>query len=304
MAGFNNTPLTLDFIETQLRIELKQSDALVISEQGIAPLSEEQREHIIVHLQEQRHSSTSTRQAISPMFTTFRTSSDEDFIQAHLQRLFQHSSFNLTDALQENILTYCKTHQPHMIIRLNLFEYNTEANSFLLTLQHRSITLPTDAPFTLTLKHHTPSHPHIKTALALPASIALQNEAKQDGFSDALWINEQGFITETTVANIFFIQDNTLLTPALLMDNKPQCLAGTTRNAIIKNIAPSLCLSVIKDPITPEALPKMSGAFICNAGIGVQRIDAINNHRFPWTEDTTSVFNHTQNKIKALLNLP
>ena len=85
-------------------------------------------------------------------------------------------------------------------------------------------------------------------------------EAGKRGYDEAVRLNEKGEIVSATMANIFWIKNETIFTPAL----ETGCLAGTTREFLLENCA----VWQIK-----AELPEITGAdeiFLTSAGIGLR----------------------------------
>lgn len=58
----------------------------------------------------------------------------------------------------------------------------------------------------------------------------MKNEAVLSGYDDAIALDEQGHVTESTVANIFLVKDGKLITPSASTD----LLEGITRDTILR----------------------------------------------------------------------
>ena len=95
--------------------------------------------------------------------------------------------------------------------------------------------------------------------------------AKKEGYSDCLFFNEYGNITESTLANVFIIEDGQLITPPL----SDGLLPGIIRNKIIDNF------EVKQEAITPERILKCEGAFLTNSVVGVIRVSDYVGIRVP-----------------------
>ena len=76
--------------------------------------------------------------------------------------------------------------------------------------------------------YHYPTQ--LKTCQGLNSTLAII-EAKEKGYDEALLLTENKNISEASSANVFFINNNLLITPSL--NNNP--LAGVIRNYIINN---------------------------------------------------------------------
>ncbi|MGL5766315.1 MAG: aminotransferase class IV, partial [Sarcina sp.] len=97
-----------------------------------------------------------------------------------------------------------------------------------------------------------------------------RNKALKRGFNECIFLNEQGFITECSMSNIFWIKDGIIYTSSL----KCGLLNGILRTWVLKNYI------VIKGEFLLENLLKADGVFITNSIIGVMKVVKINNIEF------------------------
>lgn len=95
--------------------------------------------------------------------------------------------------------------------------------------------------------------------------------AKKEGYNDCLFSNEFGNITESSLANLFIIEDGQLITPPLA----DGLLPGIIRSKIIENF------EVKQEAITPERILKCQGAFLTNCVVGVIRVNDYVGIRVP-----------------------
>jgi branched-chain amino acid aminotransferase len=101
-----------------------------------------------------------------------------------------------------------------------------------------------------------------------------KNAAERAGYDDALMLDGAGAVAETTGANIFFVRDGALYTPA------PHCfLDGITRQTVIK-LAHEAGVPVIETRIEPEQLADFSECFIVGTAAEVTPVGEIGDHRF------------------------
>ncbi len=97
-----------------------------------------------------------------------------------------------------------------------------------------------------------------------------KHEADRKGFDDAIMLDIESNITETTSSNIFFIRDNTIYTPKI-----NNFLNGITRQTIIKLIKKNNFLFKEKK-INKNELNKFESAFITGTACEVTPINKIN----------------------------
>ena len=107
--------------------------------------------------------------------------------------------------------------------------------------------------------------------------------AEVNGFNDAILLDQEGRITEATAANIFFLQKDKVITPALT----PNIFPGITRDTLF-DIAQSLGIEVIERDVRPLELGNFDGAFLAAtmmelkplASIDSYHYDSLNNRLF------------------------
>jgi branched-chain amino acid aminotransferase len=109
----------------------------------------------------------------------------------------------------------------------------------------------------------------VKSCNYLENLLALE-EAKQRGFDEAVRLNERGEIVSACLANLFWIKDAKIFTPAL----KTGCLAGTTREFLLET------LSSEEKTVTLEELNEADEIFLTSAGIGVGKVSSLNENFF------------------------
>lgn len=95
----------------------------------------------------------------------------------------------------------------------------------------------------------------------------LLNLARAQGYYDTLRVDAQGFLAETTTANVFFIKEGRIFTPSLATGILP----GVTRAALLRSTE----LAVEEGAFTPEILLETEAVFVTNATGGVQVIEQI-----------------------------
>lgn len=113
----------------------------------------------------------------------------------------------------------------------------------------------------------------LKTNSRLRYVMALQ-QAKNEGWDEALMINQAGRISESTFANIFWIEDNTLYTPPL----SEGCVHGIMRNQILRHH--SLPYTAEEKSLEPDRLPGLEEVFLTNAVRGIIPLARIQDRRY------------------------
>lgn len=103
----------------------------------------------------------------------------------------------------------------------------------------------------------------IKTTSRILYQLSFQ-EAKTQGFDEAIILNNRGYIAEGTRSNIFFVSDNEIFTPALSCG----CLDGITRR-IIFDLAKKSKFNISQGNFTVQDLFQAEEAFLTNSLMGV-----------------------------------
>lgn len=101
-------------------------------------------------------------------------------------------------------------------------------------------------------------------------NMLLFGTARASGFADVVRVNTRGFLTETTVGNLFFLKNGRLCTPSL----ESGILPGVMRAQVL-DLAKSRSLGIEVGLMRPEALEGAESVFITNSSVGIQTVDTI-----------------------------
>lgn len=131
----------------------------------------------------------------------------------------------------------------------------------------------------LGMAHWRRPHPQTAPTASKAAGLYMigtlaKHAAEAEGFQDALMLTWDGYVGEATGANIFFVIDGKLHTPA------PDCfLDGITRRTVIA-LARARGMEVIERHIPPEDMAKATEAFLAGTAAEVTPIRAIGTLEF------------------------
>ncbi|MBK0382826.1 aminotransferase class IV [Pedobacter sp. SD-b] len=106
-------------------------------------------------------------------------------------------------------------------------------------------------------------------------SVLAITEAKSRGFDEAILLDMNGFIAESTSANVFIEKDGVLYTP-----QKGNIMAGITRKTVIQ-IAEQLDIEVIEKNITTDEFKNADAAFLCGTAVEIIGLKSIDDHGYP-----------------------
>ncbi|MCD6287864.1 MAG: branched-chain amino acid transaminase [Candidatus Hydrogenedentes bacterium] len=90
-------------------------------------------------------------------------------------------------------------------------------------------------------------------------------EAKMEGFDEAVFLGEDGTVSEGSAENLFLVQNGVLITPPVTAD----ILTGITRNTIIELARNELGLDVVERPVGRTELYVSDEMFFCGTGAQV-----------------------------------
>ncbi len=99
--------------------------------------------------------------------------------------------------------------------------------------------------------------------------------AKQQQCNDALILNSKGNICDSTIANIFFIKDKTIFTPALTEG----CVAGVMRNWLIK-VLKLLNYKVEETTAAGSLLYEADEVFLSNSIYNIRWVSSLENKNY------------------------
>jgi len=111
-------------------------------------------------------------------------------------------------------------------------------------------------------------------------SILACQEAKDAGFDEALVLDSQGNVAESSGANVFFEKDGTLYTPAL-----GSILPGITR-ATVLHMCSELDIPVVEKFFKPDEMRGADAAFFCGTAAEIVPLESLDN--VPFAKDWDS----------------
>lgn len=123
----------------------------------------------------------------------------------------------------------------------------------------------------------------LKTTQYLESIIA-RKHAQESGFDEGVMLNTKGLITESSVANLFFVKENKLITPPVSDGVFP----GIMRQHILDDCV-ILSIPIEECSIAPADVPGITAAFQTNSLIGMQVIACFNDYHLPELTDNTII---------------
>lgn len=101
----------------------------------------------------------------------------------------------------------------------------------------------------------------------------MKHEAVSNGFDDAIALDEQGHVTESTVSNIFIVRDGKLITPSAATD----LLEGITRDTILA-LADTEKISYQERVVDRSELYVAEEIFLCGSSMNIVPVVSV-DHR-------------------------
>lgn len=114
--------------------------------------------------------------------------------------------------------------------------------------------------------------PAMKATASYMNSLLAKLEAKAHGYSEAIMLNEQGYVCEGTGENLFIVRDGVLSTPP----TSDGLLEGITRDSII-NIALDLDIPVIEESLVRSDLYTADEVFFTGSAAELTPIGSVDD---------------------------
>lgn len=130
---------------------------------------------------------------------------------------------------------------------------------------------PLEGPLRLQSQPYEREAPQIKHAATFGLTRAIR-AAKAANFDDALFVTADGLISEGSIWNIGFIEEQTIVWPVAPM------LAGTGQ-ALIERGLEAVGLGSVRRPIRLDEVRHFGGAFICNSATPAVAVSTIDQAR-------------------------
>ncbi len=98
---------------------------------------------------------------------------------------------------------------------------------------------------------------------------------KHNRLDEAIILNQNGFLCESTSSNIFIVYQNQIYTPALAEG----CVAGVMRSVVLQ-LAKTHNYNIVEAQISPEILKEAEEVFVTNAVTGIRWVMGYGKKRY------------------------
>lgn len=106
--------------------------------------------------------------------------------------------------------------------------------------------------------------------------IKAAQEARKNNGDDALMLTIDDKVSETTIANIFWIKGNQVFTPSVRCDLLP----GITRAIVIKLVKENPDVTIEEGEYSLEDVLNADSVFCCNSVMEIRTVASVNDHSF------------------------
>ncbi len=125
-------------------------------------------------------------------------------------------------------------------------------------------------------------------------NIVAMREARRSGFDDALFLDSNGFVAETSCCNIFWGSGNRISTPSLCCGVLP----GITRG-VLMDLGRQNDFTMSEECRPPRSMKRADFAFVTNSLMGITPVDKIQVQDLTLTFETSYTDSYV--KLKSLL---
>jgi branched-subunit amino acid aminotransferase/4-amino-4-deoxychorismate lyase len=234
------------------------------------------------------------------VFDTMYITESKNVILAdkHVSRFLNSAkelNFNIPmshDEIKSLTLDYIKSNQlSNSILRTTLLLDNQDSEPTILFTHRQNTYTKSDLLDGSTLvvsktkRNNTSALCYHKTSNYMDNLLAL-NEATSKNYDDALFLNHDNHICETSKANIFFVVNNKVYTPQISCGLLP----GLTREWVISALK-DMEIEVIEGNFTIDEINNSNEIFITNSVMGVAPVKKINNRNFNISESNLITHN-------------
>ena len=195
--------------------------------------------------------------------------------------------------LRKEVLALCKKNDCTKLarIRLSVFRGNGGLYDEIKGLQYLIECWPVNASVNQLNKNglDVDIYPHsqkscdlfcnIKSANYLPYVMAAQY-AKANKLNDCLINNVKGHIADATIANIFLVKNNLVITPSL----SEACVSGVMRRYLIEKLGASPNFELREGVVTKNDLETFDEVFLTNAINGIRWVKSFRNKTYVNTQ--------------------
>lgn len=227
------------------------------------------------------------------------------FLEDHLERMFKSAELagvhihRSTDEIKEDIEKLIQINEIENLNVKLLYTNIKDDNPVLLVYLIKSFYPPEnyyEEGIHTILFHYKRENPNIKIQKSTFKE-EVANKLKNKKAFEALLVDENGYITEGSRSNMFFVRDNKIYTAP-----KGTVLLGITRKYILK-VCKEENIEVVEKNINIDELSQLEGAFMSGTSVNVLPISSIEDIKLNSVNNSTikRISKGYRNKVKAYI---
>lgn len=195
------------------------------------------------------------------------------FLEEHLKRLYNsiqvlEIDFDLNQKILKEKIEDFAADLDEKALRVTVCDQGYNFSTRDISYQREDYKQGYDLTISNIKRSNNPLHKHKTTNYF--TNLYVRKEAQADGYDEALFLNSNNYVLESTMANLFFIKDQKIYTPS----SDLELLPGIIRNKVIM-IANELGLDIKEVIIEKPELTCFDFAFVTNSLLGVMKVNKI-----------------------------
>lgn len=198
------------------------------------------------------------------LFETILVKEKPIFLKEHIERINNSCKIlNIKKYIDHNeVLNYIKENNiKNKAFKITLTDENTIYSTRDIPYSSRDYEKGFSLYVSQVLRNSTSKLTFVKSTCYIE-NIMEKALAKDLGYDEAIFLNEEGFLAEGATSNIFFIKDNKILTPKVEVG----LLNGVVRQWVIHNF------HVEEGKYTLDDLISSQGIFVTNSLLGIMKV--------------------------------
>lgn len=198
------------------------------------------------------------------VFETILIREEPIFLKEHIERLNRGIEYlNLGDKIEEKfVLDKIKYYNiKNKALKIIVSEKNFILEERELTYKNEDYSKGFSLKLSKVIRSSKSDILKIKSINYLE-NIIEREKAIKEGFNEVIFLNEEGFLTEGSISNLFIIKDKKIYTP----HEASGLLKGTVRSFLIKNY------EIKEENISLEDILSSDEVFITNSLIGIMKV--------------------------------
>lgn len=225
------------------------------------------------------------------VFETILCTSKPILLKEHIDRLKKGMEIIGLEPLEEEMLeNFLKSlHIKNKGLKITVTPLNIIINERELPYRTEDYKNGFKLSFSKVRRNSTSNLTYIKST-GYVENLLEKEKAIKKGYNDTIFLNEKGYITETSCSNIFIIKNNEIFTPRV----QDGLLSGIIRGWIVENY------KVIEKSLTIKDIKECDEILITNSLMGIMPVVEIANMKYNRTNYTSRIRENFNEAMKEL----